>query len=81
MSAPFNPNKQGWGFALVVCLITAGLFLTAHTIHTRTYRNPRNPMFEQVYHDRDIAKAREEGHAQQEAKGLPEAAPPATEKH
>ena len=56
MSA-YNPNKQGWGFAAVVCLITAGLFFTAKTIHARTYRNPRDPMTQQVYHDRDLVKA------------------------
>lgn len=58
MSA-YNPNKQGWGFAAVVCLITAGLFFTAKTIHARTYRHPRDPMTQQVYHDRDLAKQHE----------------------
>jgi hypothetical protein len=58
MSA-YNPNKQGWGFAAVVCLITAGLFFTAKTIHARTYRHPRDPMTQQVYHDRDLAKEHE----------------------
>jgi hypothetical protein len=54
MSA-YNPNKYGWGFATVVSLITAGLFFTAKTIHDRTYLNPRNPMMQQVYHERDAA--------------------------
>jgi hypothetical protein len=54
MSA-YNPNKQGWGFAAVVCVLTAGLFFTAKTIHDRTYRHPRDPMTTQVYHDRDGA--------------------------
>ena len=57
--AAYNPNKQGWGFAAVVVVITAGLFFTAHTIHARTYLHPRNPMMEQVYHDRDLAKEHE----------------------
>jgi hypothetical protein len=52
----YNPNKQGWGFAAVVCLITAGLFFTAKTIHARTYRHPRDPMNEQVYRERDLEK-------------------------
>ena len=56
MSSAYNPNKQGWGFAAVVCLITAGLFFTAKTIHARTYRNPRDPMAQQVYFERDAAK-------------------------
>ena len=67
MSAPYNPNKQGWGFAAVVCLITAGLFFTAKTIHARTYRHPRDPMNEQVYHDRDMAKGKEEPKSVKEA--------------
>lgn len=55
MSA-YNPNKLGWGFATVVCIMTAGLFFTAKTIHDRTYRHPRDPMTTQVYHERDAAK-------------------------
>ena len=55
MSA-YNPNKQGWGFATVVCVLAAGLFFTAKTIHNRTYRHPRDPMTTQVYHERDAAK-------------------------
>ena len=52
----YNPNKQGWGVAAVVCVITAGLFFTAKTIHARTYRHPRDPMTQQVYHERDVVK-------------------------
>ncbi len=55
MSA-YNPNKLGWGFASVVCVLTAGLFVTAKAIHDRTYRHPRDPMTAQVYRDRDAAK-------------------------
>lgn len=61
MSSAYNPNKQGWGFAAVVCLITAGLFFTAKTIHARTYRNPRDPMAQQVYFERDAAKRESSG--------------------
>jgi len=56
MSGNYNPNKQGWGFAAIVCLITAGLFFTARTIHMRTYRHPRDPMNQQVYRERDLEK-------------------------
>jgi len=61
MSKPYNPNTQGWGFALVVCVITAGLFGTAYTIHKNTYRHPRDPMATQVYSDRDAEKAAKKG--------------------
>lgn len=57
MSKPYNPNTQGWGFALVVCAITAGLFYSAYNIHSNTYRHPRDPMATQVYSERDSAKA------------------------
>lgn len=57
MSASYDPNKQGWGFAAVVSLITAGMFFGAWTIHERTYRHPRDPMAVQVYHERDKAAA------------------------
>ena len=75
MSA-YNPNKQGWGFAAVVCIITAGLFFTAKTIHARTYLHPRNPMAQQVYHDRDQAK-HEAPAAEHGAAGAEHAAPAA----
>lgn len=61
MSAPYNPNKHGWGFALVVSAMTAGLAFMAYTIHTNTYRHPRDPMAAQVYADRDAEKAK--GHS------------------
>ncbi len=61
MSKPYNPNTQGWGFALVVCVLTAGLFGTAYTIHKNTYRHPRDPMATQVYADRDSVKASKAG--------------------
>lgn len=55
MSKPYNPNTQGWGFALVVCLLTAGLAGTAYTIHKNTYRHPRDPMATQVGWEADAA--------------------------
>ena len=74
----YNPNKQGWGFAAVVCIITAALFFTAKTIHARTYMNPRSPMYEQVYHDRDVKK-NEAKAGEHNAAGAEHAAPPAGE--
>ncbi len=59
MRVAYDPNRQGWGFALVVCLLTAGLAFTAYTIHSRTYRHPRDPMNTQVYVDRDSTHAAE----------------------
>jgi len=53
MNATYDPNKQGWGFASVVVLLTCGLLYTAYSIHERTYIHPRDPMNVQVYHDRD----------------------------
>jgi hypothetical protein len=52
----YDPNKLGWGAALVTCAMTAGLAFTAYSIHERTYRHPRDPMFQQVYHQADAAK-------------------------
>lgn len=51
----YDPNKLGWGAALVTCALTAGLAFTAYSIHTSTYRHPRDPMFQQVYHQADAA--------------------------
>lgn len=56
MSKPYNPNTQGWGFALVVCAITAGLFGWAYSVHNATYLHPRDPMMQQVYAERDSVK-------------------------
>ncbi len=57
MSKHYNPNTQGWGFALVVCLGTAGLFGWAYSVHASTYRHPRDPMAQQVYFERDTVTA------------------------
>lgn len=55
MSNSYNPNKQGWGAALITCVFTGALLFGAWTIHKNTYRHPRDPMATQVYHDRDKA--------------------------
>ncbi len=91
MAAEYNPNKQGWGFASVVVLLTGGLLFTAYSIHSRTYIHPRDPMAVQVYHERDVAKAHEakaeehkaEGAAETKGEAKPEsaAAEPKAEKH
>ena len=57
MRAAYNPNKLGWGYAALTCVMTATLAFTAYTIHKNTYLHPRNPMATQVYHERDGAKA------------------------
>jgi hypothetical protein len=57
-SSQYDPNKLGWGAALLTCAFTAALGFSAWTIHKNTYRHPRDPMNVQVYHDRDAA-----GHA------------------
>jgi hypothetical protein len=56
MSKPYNPNTQGWGFALVVCALTAGLFGWAYSVHNANYVHPRDPMMQQVYAERDSVK-------------------------
>ena len=62
MSAQYDPNKQGWGAALVTCVFTGALLFGAWTIHKNTYRHPRDPMNVQVYHDRDNASHGEGSH-------------------
>jgi hypothetical protein len=49
----YDPNKLGWGAALVTCVFTAALGFGAYTIHKNTYRHPRDPMAQQVYYERD----------------------------
>ena len=56
MSVAYNPNKQGWGFATAVCALAAGLLFMAYTIHSNTYRHPRDPMATQVFSERDSAR-------------------------
>lgn len=56
MSAQYDPNKYGWGAALITCIFTAALGFGAYTIHNNTYRHPRDPMNQQVFYERDKAK-------------------------
>jgi hypothetical protein len=69
MSAGYDPNKLGWGAAIITCVLTAALGLTAYTIHNNTYRHPRDPMNVQVFHARDMAKAEEGAHGAAKAEG------------
>lgn len=62
MSNSYDPNREGWGFASVICIITAALAFTAYTIHSNTYRHPRDPMMQQVYSDRDAAQPGQNAH-------------------
>lgn len=55
-ASQYDPNKLGWGAALVTCALTAALGFGAYTIHNNTYRHPRDPMAKQVYYERDQAK-------------------------
>jgi hypothetical protein len=52
----YDPNKLGWGAAIVTVAMTAALGFGAYTIHNNTYRHPRDPMAQQVYFERDQAK-------------------------
>ena len=52
----YDPNKLGWGAAIVTCVMTAALGFGAYTIHNNTYRHPRDPMMQQVYYEHDQAK-------------------------
>jgi hypothetical protein len=82
----YDPNKLGWGAALITCIFTAALGFGAYTIHNNTYRHPRDPMNQQVYYERDQAKhaaGGAHGAAAGEAgeHGAAEAAAPTGEKH
>ena len=55
MNVEYNPNKLGWPAAAVTVAGALALLFTAYSIHERTYRHPRDPMAQQVYHDRDKA--------------------------
>jgi len=58
MSVAYDPNKQGWGAAVVTCVCTAGLLFGAYSIHKDSYRHPRDPMNRQVYHAADSKDAK-----------------------
>ena len=44
--AGYTPARtnQGWGIALLVCLLAVALWIMAWTIHRNTYRNPMDPL-------------------------------------
>lgn len=52
-ASQYDPNKLGWGAAIVTCVFTAALGFGAYTIHKNTYRHPRDPMNQQVYYEHD----------------------------
>ena len=72
MSVAYDPNKQGWGAAVVTCVFTAGLLYGAYSIHKNTYRHPRDPMNVQVYHAAD-SKPAEHGPAESHDAAAPAA--------
>lgn len=85
-AAQYDPNKLGWGAALVTCVLTAALGFGAYTIHNNTYRHPRDPMAKQVYFERDQAKHATAGHGdashgESPAEGHEAAAPAAESSH
>lgn len=55
-ASQYDPNKLGWGAAIVTCVFTAALGFGAYTIHKNTYRHPRDPMNQQVYYERDTGE-------------------------
>lgn len=77
MSGEYNPNKLGWGAAAVTVVGTLGLLFTAYSIHNQTYRHPRDPMMQQVYHERDAAGAEHDAAAGGEHVATPAAGTPA----
>jgi hypothetical protein len=84
MSVAYDPNKLGWGAAAVTTVATLGLLFTAYTIHNNTYRHPRDPMNQQVYHAEDNAAhaaPAAHGEAAAGAADHAEAAPAAEAKH
>jgi hypothetical protein len=42
-------KKGGLGAAILTCVVTAALYLTAWYIHERTYRHPRDLMMREAY--------------------------------
>jgi hypothetical protein len=75
-NSQYDPNKLGWGAAVITCVFTAALGFGAYTIHKNTYRHPRDPMNVQVYHERDAAK-HEAGAAEHKTEGASHDAPAA----
>jgi hypothetical protein len=51
----YNPNTKGWPAAIATSLLALGLLFFAYSVHKNTYRNPRDPMYKQVYADQPAA--------------------------
>lgn len=45
-------KNEGWGFALLICALTAFAWFSAYTYHKKSYRNPRDPMMQQTFEHR-----------------------------
>lgn len=80
-ASQYDPNKLGWGAAIVTCVFTAALGYGAYAIHKDTYRHPRDPMTQQVYYERDKAKHSGGGEHGEASGGDHKDATPAAEKH
>lgn len=42
-SAPYDPNKLGWGFAAVIIVLAVVANVAAFSIHKATYQKPDKP--------------------------------------
>lgn len=42
-SEPFDPSKQGWGFAAAIIVLAIVANVTAYSIHKATYLKPDKP--------------------------------------
>ena len=43
ISEPFDPSKQGWGFAAAIIILAIVANVTAYSIHKATYLKPDKP--------------------------------------
>jgi hypothetical protein len=43
ISEPFDPSKQGWGFAAAIIVLAIVANVTAYSIHKATYLKPDKP--------------------------------------
>jgi len=46
ISEPFDPGKQGWGFAAAIIVLAIVANVTAYSIHKATYLKPDKPAAE-----------------------------------
>jgi hypothetical protein len=42
-TAPYDPNRLGWGFAAVIIVLAIVANVTAYSIHKATYLKPDKP--------------------------------------